>query len=150
METNPLLGSGAGTFGAFLLREGSTPYYAHDAHNLYLETLAELGPVGLCLLIAGLAIPLLALRGRRDPLVAIAGGLYVAFLLHAGVDWDWEFPPVTLLGLLGAVTILVGKRPGRTPELSPGARTTLLVAVALLACLVVFRLETAGQLRLDT
>ncbi len=148
VETNPLLGSGAGTFGDFLLHHPSTPYYAHDAHSLYLETLAELGPLGLALLVVGLGVPLVALRGRQDPLVAAAGGVYVAFLVHAGVDWDWEFAAVGLMGLLCAAAVLVGTRPEESPEISTRRRNALLIAVLVLAVLVFARLEMAGQLGL--
>lgn len=145
---NPYLGSGAGTFGDFLLEQQSTPYYAHDAHNLYLETLAELGPLGLSLLLVVLAVPLAALRGRQDALVSAAGGVYVAFLLHAGVDWDWEFSAVTLTGLLCGAALLVGTRPERSPGVSTRGRVALLLAVLMVAVLVVSRLQEAGQFAL--
>jgi len=148
VETNPLLGSGAGTFGDFLLHHPTTPYYAHDAHSLYLETLAELGPLGLALLVIGLGVPLVALRGRQDPLVAAAAGTYVAFLVHAGVDWDWEFAAVGLMGLLCGAAVLVGARPEEAPEISTRSRNVLLIAVLVLAVLVFARLELAGQLSL--
>ncbi len=54
----PLLGTGAGSFEAHWLRERPISFHARDAHNLYLETLAELGPLGLALLLATLALPL--------------------------------------------------------------------------------------------
>ena len=65
VRDEPLLGTGAGSFEAHWFRERSVPFHARDAHNLYLETLAELGPVGLALLLATLALPLLALPGAR-------------------------------------------------------------------------------------
>ena len=43
----PLLGTGAGSFEARFVREGSIGLPARDAHNLYLETLAELGSCGI-------------------------------------------------------------------------------------------------------
>ena len=101
-EANPVLGSGAGTFGAFWLEHRTVDEFVHDAHSLYLETLAELGPLGLALLVLGLAVPLVGLRGRQDPFVAAAAGAYGAFLLHAAVDWDWEFGAVGLVGLMCA------------------------------------------------
>ena len=61
----PLLGTGAGSFEAHWFRERAVAFHARDAHNLYLETLAELGPVGLALLLATLALPLLALPAVR-------------------------------------------------------------------------------------
>ena len=63
VRDEPLLGTGAGSFEAHWFRERSVAFHARDAHNLYLETLAELGPVGLALLLATLALPLLALPG---------------------------------------------------------------------------------------
>src|SRR5919199_248801 len=100
VELNPVLGSGAGTFERYWLLYRPVGSFARDAHSLYLETLAELGPIGLVLLLAALALPLLVLRGRRDPLLATAAAGYAAYLVHTGVDWDWELPAVTLLGLL--------------------------------------------------
>ena len=65
VRDEPLLGTGAGSFEAHWFRERSVAFHARDAHNLYLETLAELGPVGLALLLASLALPLLALPAVR-------------------------------------------------------------------------------------
>ena len=65
VRDEPLLGTGAGSFEAHWFRERSVAFHARDAHNLYLETLAELGPVGLALLLATLALPLLALPAAR-------------------------------------------------------------------------------------
>src|SRR6185312_8451535 len=57
---HPVLGSGAGTFGRYWLTSGRVPELggALDAHSLYLETLAELGPIGLGLVAAFLVYPL--------------------------------------------------------------------------------------------
>lgn len=98
---HPLLGSGAGTYGFAWARSGKVTEFggALDAHSLYLETLAELGPVGLVLVLVLLLIPLRALGVARTPYVAVALGGYVAFLIHAGLDWDWEMPAVVVAGL---------------------------------------------------
>src|SRR5207244_11142615 len=48
---NPVTGSGAGTFDSFWLRYRPVASFARDAHSLYVETLAELGPVGLALVL---------------------------------------------------------------------------------------------------
>jgi len=100
----PLVGKGAGTFELAWLERQPIPASVHDAHSLYLELLAELGIVGLALLGLALAPPLLA--GFRGGSAAAAGG-YVAFLAHAGLDWDWEFPAVTGAGLLCGAALLV-------------------------------------------
>jgi O-antigen ligase len=110
---DPVLGSGAGTYvlawGATLPPTGRI---ALDAHNLYLESLAELGPIGLGLIASALCLPLLALR--RGGVTAVAGAAYLAFLVHAGIDWDWEMPAVTLAALACAATLLVAQRDERT------------------------------------
>jgi hypothetical protein len=147
VEANPVLGSGAGTFGAFWLEHRPVDEFVHDAHSLFLEALAELGPPGLALLVIGLGFPLAALRRRQEPVVAAAAGAYVAFLLHAAVDWDWEFGAVGLLGIACAAAVLVGTRPKRAPPISLVTRISLLAVVLALAALVVARLvQTDGGL----
>jgi O-antigen ligase len=139
-EEHAAVGSGAGTYQLHWpqhrpqdLSVLDTPDVL-DAHSLYLETLAELGPAGLALLVGALAIPLVAaVSRRRDHLVALALPPYVAYLVHAGVDWDWELPAVTLVGLACAAGALVaGREGGRRVALSGPIRAGLLaVAVAV-------------------
>src|SRR5438309_11731428 len=96
-----LLGSGAGTYDEYWFRNRHQQYTVRDAHNLYLETFAETGLVGLLLLLATLAMPLAAAwRSRGRPLAAVVAGGYVSYLVHASVDWDWEMPVVTVTALL--------------------------------------------------
>jgi hypothetical protein len=138
---HPWLGSAAGTFGDWWLSAG-VPLQAGgalDAHNLYLETLAELGPFGLALLVAALLVPLVAaVLARRRPFVAAAAGAYVALLAHAAVDWDWEMPAVMVTGLVCAAALLVAAREGRAQsEPSPLARAAALVLVLALVGLAV-------------
>jgi O-antigen ligase len=133
-EAHPWLGSGAGTFDLYWDRYRKTSYGTRDAHNLYLETLAEMGPIGLLLLVGTLALPFVALNGgRRDPVLAAAGGAYLAYLLHTAVDWDWEMPAVTVAGLLCAAALVLA-RPGRRSIASP----IRWVALACLAALGTF------------
>ncbi len=111
-SANPLLGDGAGSYQRyFLARQPASESAVRDAHSLYVETLAELGPIGLGMLIIFLLSPMLVLRGARHrSLVPAALGAYVAYLVHTGVDWDWELPAVTLAGLLCGTTILIAAR----------------------------------------
>jgi O-antigen ligase len=109
---HPLVGTGAGTYdlawGAFgeLGRWGSVL----DAHSLYLETLAELGVVGL-VLVAGLAVPVFAAASRSalSATETAALGGAVTFLVHAGLDFDWEMPAVTVAGIACLAAIGGGK-----------------------------------------
>jgi O-antigen ligase len=139
---HPLLGSGAGTFGDYWLAHRSTEAFSRTAHSLYLQSLAELGPVGLALVLAVVACPLVALaRRRRDPIVATAAAGYTAFVVHAGIDWDWEIPAVTLAGLLCGAGLLVGTRPAE-PALGRAARLVLACVALALAAFAVLRLGT--------
>ncbi len=114
---HPVLGGGAGSYAQFWFQHRRVDWTMHDAHNLYLETLAEVGPVGLALLLLTLLVPLVAVRrARPSPLVAVACGAYVAFLLHAALDWDWEMPAVTLTGLFCAIVLLAAGRRDREPR----------------------------------
>jgi hypothetical protein len=127
---HPLLGSGAGTYSLYWTRNRPIGVGAQDAHNLYLESLAELGPVGFVLLLAALAAPFTALP-RRARFSAPLAGAYAVFLIHAAGDWDWELPTVTLVGLLcGALLARSG------PELRV-PRSLLVPALALAAAAAV-------------
>lgn len=137
-EENPRLGSGSGTFVQYWQTSG-TAAGVQDAHNVYLETLAELGPLGLLLLLVALGLPLLAaLRGPGHPLVGVAAAAYAAYLVHAGLDWDWEMPAVTLAGLFCGVALLAAARPGEAPVTTgSGASSGLVLAVVALPTLAV-------------
>ncbi|HKD32859.1 MAG TPA: O-antigen ligase family protein [Gaiellaceae bacterium] len=132
-EAHPWLGAGAGSFQRFWLRHRREALPVLDAHSLYLETLAELGPFGLLLLLCALAVPLGAVRAaRRHPLASATLGAYVAFLVHAGIDWDWEMPAVTLAALACGVALLLSARGAET---APLIRTSRSLGVALAALL---------------
>jgi O-antigen ligase len=133
-QDNPVLGEGAGTYEQYWNEHRPIEHKVRDAHNLYLETLGELGPIGLALLLLALAVPVAAAFGaRRHPLAAGAFGAYVAYLVHAAVDWDWELPAVTVAALATGVALIVFRaRPGS--ELVPGLR--LRVAAGVVAALM--------------
>jgi O-antigen ligase len=144
-QAEPLLGTGAGTFQLHWpelrphdLRVLDTPDVL-DAHSLYLESLAELGIVGFALVVAALAAPLWALATRPgEALTALLAPPYAAFLVHAGLDWDWEMPAVTLTGLAcGAAAAVEARGDGR--ELGPRTRLAVLVVALGLAAFAAVR-----------
>lgn len=100
----PLIGFGAGTYGAV------HPYYQErvasasgSAHNVYLQTFAELGVPGFALM-GWLMLAVLAglrrrVKGDTEAAVVAAGAL--ALLVHFGLDIDARYPAlVVLLGML--------------------------------------------------
>ena len=143
---NPVLGSGAGTFDAYWLRYRPVGSFARDAHSLYVETLAELGPLGLVLVLVALATPFAGVRRRVEPLPAAAAGGYVAFVVHLAVDWDWELPAVTLAGLTCGATLLVGTRGEAGRPLSRRTRAALVVLALAAAAVSAARLKGVPSL----
>jgi hypothetical protein len=110
---HPLQGEGSGSFRAIWLRERDFREVIRDAHSLYLETAAELGLVGLLalgLLIGGCAVAAV----RAGPALPGAAAALAAFALHAGIDWDWEMPALTLVALALAGR-LIAAADGRDP-----------------------------------
>ena len=137
---HPWLGSGAGSYETYWLRHRPAAIKVRDAHSLYLEVLAELGPVGLLLLVAALVIPLAAaIVARGSALVPAASGAYAAFLLHAGVDWDWEMVGVMLPALFCAAAILICARSNQREIrlVGPWRAAVLLAALGVIAFAVV-------------
>lgn len=143
--SSPLRGTGAGTYAEQWQRRRPDTLTINNAHSLYLEILSELGLVGLALLLGGiLAAGIGVARRIRGP----ERGLYAAVLcvggvwaIHAGVDWDWQMPAVTLpVFALGGAALArrseaaaaLAVRPplvlGRVPRIL-GALVLLLLAV---------------------
>jgi hypothetical protein len=141
-EAHPWLGSGAGSYELAWLDRRPNVAKVRDAHSLYLETLAELGPAGLALLLAALAVPAAAaFRARRSGLVPLAFGGYVAFLLHAGVDWDWELTGVTFAALsCGAAALIAARDRTDPPALGWRMRAAGIAAALALAGVALFGL----------
>jgi O-antigen ligase len=133
-QGRPLLGQGAGSFEQYWLRERPFPSQIRDAHGLYAEALGEIGWIGLCLLVLALGLPLLAgLRARGDPLVPGAFGALTAYIAHAGVDWDWEVPAVTLVAFSSAAVLLICARARQPRRLTIGRPGRIAMVVALAA-----------------
>ena len=142
-ENNPIVGAGAGAFHDYWVAHRPDPASLDtpevlDAHSLYVETLAELGLVGLVLLALTLSVPLVvAWRSRGDPIAAQALPGYAAFVVHAGLDWDWEMPVVTLAGLFcGAAVVRAGSE-GRAKPASPAVRVVAAAVAVTLGALAV-------------
>jgi hypothetical protein len=144
---HPLAGTGGGTFDLSWAAYGDLAKWGDvlDAHSLYLETFSELGLVGL-VLVCALAAPVVsALRGRASATTAAALGGAVAYLVHAGVDWDWEMPAVTTVGIACIAATLSPAAPSsRLRQINvKTTRTTLLAMEGVI--LLVYGLYVLGK-----
>ncbi len=140
---HPVAGAGAGSYKRNWLER--RPYEApvQDAHSLYLEMVAELGAVGLALIVLLFGFPLvLAVRSRHRPLVPIAAAVLVAYLARAGIDWDWEFPVLTLVAL-GCAGVIVAEGVDR-PSGALGRGRVVILAVSL-ALVPIVAVTTVGN-----
>ncbi len=133
----PLRGQGAGSYQILWARDRDSDFNVLDGHSLYLESLAELGLIGLGLLV----LVLLALggalavraRGRNRSLYAAVLAAVLAWAVHAGVDWHWEMPAVTtwVFALGGLAIAAPAGETGRAQGPAPLSRI-----VAALGCLL--------------
>ena len=142
---NPVLGSGPGTYEQYWNLHRPIGHIVRDAHSVYLETLAELGVVGLILFALAFGAPLVAAVGaRREPLAVGALGAYVVYLVHAGLDWDWELTGLTVPALAcGAALLLL--RPTTSSPLIPAAQARIAGAVLAVALTAVAVVGLAGS-----
>ncbi len=132
-EEHALVGGGGGSYGRYWLAHRPIPGTIRDAHSLYLESLAEYGPLGPALVVMLFAVPLgFAVRLRRVRLVPAAAGVLVVYAVHAAIDWDWEMPVLTLVALAGAAAIMASGEPRGDPAGSGRRRVALLVLVLAL------------------
>jgi hypothetical protein len=118
----PLHGTGAGTYRITWDRyRAPPPIKVNDGHSLYLETLSELGVVGLVLLLVVLVTVLGAGVVRLGGPERHAHGAFVAagtmLALHAGIDWDWEMPAL-FAWLFGAGGVVLAARETRRVAVS--------------------------------
>jgi len=127
----PVHGVGAGGWAVWWLRYRKISGFAKDAHSLPLQTLAELGLVGLALLavfLAGIAVSA-RVAHRLDPQLSagmIAGVL--VYYVHAPLDWDWELPALTLVAMvLTGALVALAARPRReaVAEAAPAPLTAV-------------------------
>ena len=128
----PSQGPGAKRSGRCGRRTRAQNVSAIEPHSIYLGTLAELGVIGLALLLVVLVPPLgAALRSRHSPLVPAVLAAYVCWMVHSGLDWDWTLVGVTGPGLLCGVALLAGSRGEATAP-----RPIVLVAAVSVAAVV--------------
>jgi tetratricopeptide (TPR) repeat protein len=163
-KSAPILGRGAGSYGAWWAEHASFSYFVRNAHSLYLEVLGELGLVGFLLLGAAFAYGgLVAVRntlrrsGEERVVAASLLGVVAAFFVAAGLDWIWQLTAIAAVGLISLGLLVgpaassaelrsvTGRSPTRLPRFVLGA-TVLALGWAVL-CAQALPWVTAIQVR---
>jgi hypothetical protein len=117
---HPLAGGGAGTWPRHAVAQLGLDAPA-DAHSLYLGTFAELGGVGLALLLGFLGLAI-----GRDRTLVVA-----ALAIAAAADWDWQLPAAAFPALVAAGVAYEGRRLERSSLALALAALALGIAVGL-------------------
>ena len=154
-EADPWRGGGAGTFRLAWERDRpAPPAHVVDAHSLYYETRAELGWIGIGLLLVVFAVPLgVAVRrlwGPERHAHAAFLAASAALLVHSMVDWDWEMPAL-FIWFFGAAGVLLAA-PAEVAERAarPRRLTRVLAGLAVLLVAVTPLTVTVSESRLNT
>jgi hypothetical protein len=165
-STHIFTGAGPGTFQLLWLPRATVPGYVVNAHSLYVETLAELGLVGVAILVGFFVVVLVAavrlvMRSEFEARAraAAATAALAAFMVSAAADWVWQLPVLPVAFLLLAAAVLA-PAPRRAVVRAPAAITSLdgsgtdshprrlvlrcaLLATAI-ACLIAIGIPLAG------
>ena len=136
----PVGGTGAGSFAVARRAIRTNTTFATEPHNLPLQFLAETGLVGFLLFAAfvGTAVVVVVRAMRRavgvDSPAALALALaLLAYLLHALIDYDWDFLALTAPVMVVLGVLFAADRPARPPGRAPlWALGAILVAVGSL------------------
>lgn len=155
-DEEPLIGKGAGTYALQWAQHRPYGFTVINAHSLYVEVMGELGILGLLLIVAVMLAFLVGatrrLRGPDRHVYAVFLALAVTWMIHAGIDWDWQMPAITVwLFALGGLALgrPVGGRVERPSTVVP--RLPRLVAAVCIGVLAVTPVVLAlSQAHLET
>ena len=153
-EADPIAGAGANTFEVARKRYRDLASSVTQPHSVPLQFLAGTGIVGLALLIGVVAAATAAAVGavrrhlgtERDAAAALAVALAL-WLVHALVDYDWDFVAVTGTAFFAAGALAAAGGPTRLIRSPFGSVAAIAVAVA--ACASVATPWLARQAVLD-
>jgi O-antigen ligase len=144
---NEFHGTGAGTYQEYYPQFRTTSSYVSDAHNLYVQSLAELGIVGVALIaivvlgiLGGLAT---RIRGPDRALYAALFSAALAWAIHQGFDWDWQLPATTLWLFITAGAALAWRNDGPRRGLGIVGGRTLIALGWLIAGVTPFLVGTS-------
>jgi hypothetical protein len=150
-SASPVHGRGAAMYQTLWDRGRPSFVYTVNAHSLYLQAMAELGIPGLALLLVlvGAVVGGIGarVRGGQRSLYGALLAATVVWALHAGVDWDWEMPVITL-PFFAAAGLALSPRGRRARGWVPGRASRLILAGLCVAGVVLPVLVVGSQSRL--
>jgi O-Antigen ligase len=156
-ESKPLSGTGAGTYQRWWEQYRPFKVFVQNAHSLYLETLGELGVIGLGFLllfvVAGLVAgtrAALTSRGEKRLTLAALTASFLAFAVSVSTDWFWQIPAVGAVGIVLLALVTVhrgGKGPARPRRTAPFFAPVL--AVVAVAVILVEAIPLLADLRIS-
>jgi len=103
IKHRPVKGFGIGSFfSVYYIEYSGNEWYSRFAHNHYLQTIVEQGFIGLGLLLGFLFVSFKSIFRKiknKNTHIYTAGAVSasVAFLIHIGADFSWNFPAVLIL-----------------------------------------------------
>jgi hypothetical protein len=112
-KTSPWKGIGPGTFEFYWAQHNSLSEFVRNAHSLWIETLAEVGIIGLALIVGFCLVVLgagsvrsldMAAESRLPAATAVAG--IAAFCAAAAFDWVWQIGVMPVIAMLLAAVAL--------------------------------------------
>ena len=96
--SSPVHGVGAGSWEAYWGQHSTLRAYARNPHSLPMQSAAELGSLGIALLLGFTAVIVEAgrrrLRARRRGEAPALAGVVAAAAVGAATDWTWQIPAV--------------------------------------------------------
>jgi hypothetical protein len=155
-KTEPVTGTGSGTFEYWWAENGDRPGFVRDTHSLYFQTLGELGLVGI-LLLGGFLLAVLiggsiatlrsSARGRPQLSAAVAGCF--AFCVSAMFDWIWLIPVLPIIFLLLASVLVTTdiRRPENQQAYRWGPRVAM--AAGCLVAIIAISIPLASAVLVD-
>jgi O-antigen ligase len=124
-EADPLSGAGAGAFEIARRPIRRSTIDAKEPHSVPLQFLSETGLVGFALLAGAIGAGIVASipSVRQGGAAVVLALVAIAYLLHALVDYDWDFVAITGPVLLVVGVLIAAGRPTvtRRAELLGGA-----------------------------
>jgi hypothetical protein len=132
-DSNPVIGIGGGNYEMWWNLHHTIDVVTVDAHSLYLQTLAELGILGLLLLLGFLgtvvfagwrAVARLSDSGEGGNAMPVALALFLAGLTSAVFDWTWQLP-AAFVPLIVMAALLSGPASQPAEALVPAGVTRL-------------------------